>query len=170
MSDFDWKAIVKGVAPTIATVLGGPLAGMAVKAIGDSLGIDEPTQEKIGAALKGATPDDLLKIKQADSDFAAKMKSLDIDLEKIHSDDRKSARDMEAATHSPVPGALATLITAGFFGILIGLMAGWLKTADTPELMILLGALAAAWGAVVNFYYGSSAGSEAKTALLARKA
>ena len=28
--DFDWKSVVGTVAPTIATALGGPLAGVAV--------------------------------------------------------------------------------------------------------------------------------------------
>lgn len=169
MADFDWKGLVRTVAPGIATALGGPLAGIAVKTIGDALGMDEPTEEKISAALKGATPDDMLKLKQAEQEFQVKMKQLDIDLTKVYADDRRSARDMQAATRSNVPALLSCLITVGFFGILIGLMEGVLKTSDTPELMILLGALSAAWGGVVNFYFGSSAGSEQKNVLLARK-
>jgi hypothetical protein len=76
---------------------------------------------------------------------------------------------MQASTQSRVPGALAAIITVGFFGILIGIMSGKLSTADNSELLILLGALAASWGAVVNFYFGSSAGSQSKDLLLAKK-
>lgn len=169
MASFDWKGFVKTVAPGIATALGGPLAGIAVKTIGDALGMDAPTEEKIATALQGATPEDMLKLKTAEQDFQVKMKSLDIDLEKIAGDDRKSARDMQTATHSVIPGYLAALVTIGFFGILVGLMLGVLKTDDNNELLILLGALSTSWGAVVNFYFGSSAGSEAKNLLLARK-
>lgn len=166
---FDWKSLIGTVAPTLATALGGPLAGMAVKAVGDALGLDKPTEEAISATLQGAGPETLLKLKQADQDFAVKMKDLDIKLEDINARDRDSARGMQKETKSKIPGALAAIITLGFFGILVGLMGGWLKTGDSNELLILLGALATSWGAVVNFYYGSSAGSEAKSVLLAKK-
>lgn len=166
---FDWKALLRTVAPALATAAGGPLAGIAVKTIGDALGLDNATEENVSAALQGASPDTLLKVKQADQDFAAKMKQMDIDLEKVNAGDRDSARKMQSDTKSKIPGLLAGLITFGFFGILIGLMAGWLKTGDSNELLILLGALATSWGAVVNFYYGSSAGSEAKNVLLAKR-
>jgi hypothetical protein len=33
----DWKKIVGAVAPTLATALGGPLAGMAAAAVSDAL-------------------------------------------------------------------------------------------------------------------------------------
>lgn len=169
MSDFDWKAVVRTVAPGIATALGGPLAGMAVKALGDAIGLDSATEETVAAALKGATPEDLLKVKQAEQEFQVKMRSLDVDLVKIEAGNTDSARKMQSDTHSKVPGLLAGIITVGFFGILVGIMAGTLSTADNSELLILLGALAASWGAVVNFYFGSSVGSQNKDALLARK-
>jgi hypothetical protein len=78
---------------------------------------------------------------------------------------------MQKETRSRIPGVLAILITAGFFGILVGMMTGSLKASGNSEaLLIMLGALGAAWGAVVNFYYGSSRGSDEKTAMLAKKA
>ena len=68
---------------------------------------------------------------------------------------------------SRIPGALALLITIGFFGVLIGMMTGKLSTADNQALLIMLGALGAAWGAVVNYFFGSSAGSARKDELAA---
>ena len=38
---------LKAIAPTAATLLGGPLAGMAVEAIGNALGVSDATKEKI---------------------------------------------------------------------------------------------------------------------------
>jgi hypothetical protein len=163
---FDWKSLIGTVAPTIATALGGPLAGMAVKAVGDALGVQNPTEDNVSAALANATPDVLLKVKQADQEFAEKMKQMDIDLEKIQADDRASARSMQVSTRSLAPQLLAGLITIGFFGILIGLMGGWLHTGDSNELLLLLGSLATSWGAVVNFYYGSSSQSHMQTRIL----
>src|SRR6266853_1902519 len=166
MASFDWKALIGTVAPVIGTALGGPLAGMAVKAVGDALGLQNPTEDTVSAALATATPDVLLKVKQADQDFARQMKSLDIDLERIQAADRDSARRMQTDTRSKVPALMALLITLGFFGILIGLMAGKLSTGDSNELLLLLGALAASWGAVVNFYFGSSQQSHMQTRIL----
>lgn len=166
---FDWKSVVSTVAPMLGTAIGGPLGGMAVKVIGDALGLSEHSEEAISTALAGAKPEDLLKLKQADQQFAKDMKALDVDLERIHQADRGSARSMQMQTKSKIPGVLAVMITIGFFGILIGMMGGWLKPQDNQALLILLGALAAAWGAVVNFYYGSSAGSQQKDAMLAAK-
>ena len=43
------------IAPTIATALGGPLAGMAVEAIGNALGMSDATKESITDVLKSGT-------------------------------------------------------------------------------------------------------------------
>lgn len=68
-----------------------------------------------------------------------------------------------------VQGTLAAAITVGFFGVLWLLMtletAGHMKDA----LLIMVGALGASFGAIVNFYFGSSSGSQSKDKLLARK-
>jgi len=169
----DWKSLVKTVAPWIGTALGSPLGGMAVSAICDALGIDDKTEEGVRAALSGATPDQLLALKKADQDFALRMQELGFaNQEKLASldvENTKDARGMQIATQSKIPGTLAILITIGFFGILIGMLGGWLKASDNQALLIMLGALGAAWGAVVNYYYGSSAGSDAKTRILAGK-
>ena len=83
-------------------------------------------------------------------------------------DNTKDARAMQTATRSNVPATLAVIITVGFFGILIGMLLGDLKTTDNQALLILLGALGAAWGAIVNYYFGSSSDSGRKTELLAQ--
>jgi hypothetical protein len=48
----DWKNVLGKLAPTIATALGGPLAGAVVGQIGSIFGIDEPSQDKIRAAIE----------------------------------------------------------------------------------------------------------------------
>ena len=163
---------LKAIAPTAATLLGGPLAGLAVEAIGAALGLEDSTKEKIENVLKSGqlSGDQVAAVKQAEIALVAKLKELDIKVDEIHAGDRRSAREMQASTKSRIPGALAILITVGFFGILIGMMTGNLKaTGNSDALLIMLGALGAAWGAVVNFYYGSSKGSEDKTQAMMRK-
>ena len=50
-----WKEIIGTLAPTVASALGGPLAGAAVVAIGELLGITEPTQDKIKVAIENGS-------------------------------------------------------------------------------------------------------------------
>ena len=152
------------VAPTIATALGGPLAGMAVKTLSEALlGRADGTAQDVSDALASASPEQLSSIKQIDADFKVKIKELDIDLERISAKDRDSARQMQMQTQDWIPRVLALLITVGFFGILTYMLLNGMPQSGTEALLMMLGALGTAWTGVVNFYYGSSAGSKAKT-------
>jgi hypothetical protein len=151
------------IAPTIATALGGPLAGLAVTAIAKVIGIDEKdVQEVINSGKLSA--DQISQIKLAEIEFQKQTQELGLNFEKLAVDDRKSARDMQIATKSWIPGALALGITVGFFGILIYMMA----YAITPsnELLVMLGSLGTAWTGVVGYYFGSSASSRNKDEML----
>lgn len=168
----DWKSIVSTVAPWIGTALGGPLGGMAVSAIADAFGLSDRTEETIKQALSGATPEQMLALKNADQAFALQMQELGFkqikDLEAIAADDRKDARDMQKTTRSPIPAVLSVIITLGYFGILVGMMTGELKVADSQALLIMLGSLSTAWAGIMGFWFGSTNGSAMKTELLAK--
>ena len=58
--------IFKAIAPTIATVLGGPLAGAAVSFLADKMGVSDATQDKIQELLSGTDP---VKLKELEYDF-----------------------------------------------------------------------------------------------------
>ncbi len=165
----DWKSIVGTVAPTIATALGGPLAGLAVKAIGGAFGLGEGASEKeVAAAVVGASPEQLLALKNADQEFAVRMRELDIDLERIAAEDRASARQREAATgDSLTPRVLAVAITLGFFAVLGLMLFRELPAQGRDALLIMLGSLGTSWAAVVAYYFGSSVGSKSKDQTLA---
>jgi uncharacterized protein YacL len=156
----DW---LKQIAPTIATALGGPLAGLAVDAVSKAIGVDpKDVQNTISEGKLSA--DQIAAVKQAEIAMAARAQELGLDFEKIAVDDRKSARDLQAKTQSWIPGSLAVIVTIGFFGILIGLMVGSLHTSEA--LMLMLGSLGTAWTGIIAFYFGSSAGSQKKDELL----
>ena len=164
--------LLSSVAPMLATALTGPVGGLAIQVLGDALGISEPTQQKVEAAFKSGSMsgEQVAAVRQAEIALEKRSQELGIDLEQIHAKDRDSARQLQIQTKSRIPGTLAILITLGFFGILLGMLTGSLQASGNNEaLLILLGALGAAWGAVVNFYYGSSAGSAAKNEMLSRK-
>ena len=155
--------ILEQIAPTIATCLLGPAGGLAVTAISKALGIDEKdVQSTIDEGKLSA--DQIAQVKIAEIEFQKQTQELGLNFEKLATDDRKSARDMQIATKSWIPGALALGITFGFFGILIYMMA----YAITPsnELLVMLGSLGTAWTGVVGYYFGSSASNSRKDEML----
>ena len=159
--------LIGSVAPTIATALGGPVAGMAVKAISGALfGHDGASKDDIMTALANPTGDQLAALKKIDADFAVQMKSLDIDLERIAAGDRDSARDMQKETRDWIPRALAVSVTVGFFAILLYMLVYGLPTTGNEALLLLLGALQTAWGGIIAFYFGSSSGSQKKDQMI----
>lgn len=165
----DW---LKNLVPLLGTALGGPMGGAAASFIADKLGIESKTIEAVTDVLNSGkmTPDQLTQIKAAEIDFKKFLETNKIDLARLEVEDRKSARDMQMATHSNIPGTLALVIVGGFFTILALMMLGILTTSDQESLLILLGALSAGFGAVLNFYFGSSHGSQSKDAMLANSA
>lgn len=160
-------------APTIATALGGPAAGLAVEAIGHIFGIEKPTVDNVTEAIaKGQlSGDQIVQIKAAELAFQTKLKELGIREEELAYADTASARQREIAVKDKTPTLLAVLITFGFFGVLFYLLingkpAGW----GGEALLVMLGALGTAWANVVAYYFGSSAGSAAKNAAMERLA
>ena len=159
--------LIGSVAPTIATALGGPVAGMAVKALSNAFfGHGDASQDEIQAALANPTADQLSALKKIDADFRVQMKSLDIDLERIAAGDRASARDMQKETKDWIPRALAVSVTIGFFAILLYMLVYGLPTTGNEALLLLLGALQTAWGGIIAFYFGSSSGSQQKDKMI----
>lgn len=157
------------VAPCIATALGGPLAGVAVRTLSNALfGHEDASEQQVSEALATATPDQLAAIKKIDADFKVQMKSLDIDLERIAAGDRDSARQMQRETRDWTPKVLAFFITFGFFGALVWILIFGIPKTGTEVLLMMLGSLSTSWTGVVQFYYGSSAGSKQKTDALTK--
>lgn len=163
--------LIKQVAPTIATALGGPLAGLATKTLSEALlGTQDGSPDEIAAALGNASPDQLAKLREIDANFKTTMKKLDIDLAQIDASDRNSARQREVQLKDKTPMLLAGVVCIGFFGTLIGLLLYGLPPKGQDAVLILLGALSAAFTAIVNYYYGSSSGSRAKEAIIEQMA
>lgn len=169
----DWKNLIATVAPWIGTALGGPLGGMAVNAIGDALGLSDKTEASIKAALSGATPEQMLALKQADQSFAEKMQELGFaneqKLAELAMQDRDSARKREAAVQDWTPRVLAYALVGAFIAVIVGVLGGWGK-ADSVLAGTLIGYLSAKAEQVVAYYFGSSSGSDKKTEIMARAA
>ena len=159
----DW---LKQIAPTIATALGGPLAGLAVSAIAKAVGVEEDKVSDLISSNK-MTPEQIAQVKIAEIELKKQENELGLNFEALAVDDRKSAREMQAATRSIVPPALAGAITIGFFGILSMLLFGQVD-GNNPTILMMLGSLSTAWTGIIAYYFGSSAGSQAKTEMLSK--
>lgn len=157
----DWKSIIGTVAPLLGTAIGGPVGGIAVKAITSALGLDDGASDKdINAAMKNASPEQLAAIKKAEADFKVQMKKLDIDLEAIHQQDRDSARKREMATGDKIPAVLAITTMIAFFGYIGGVTFFPPAMIDIAFVNIAVGWLGGTASTVVAYYFGSSSGQD----------
>lgn len=161
----DW---IKALVPMIGTALGGPLGGAAASFIADKLGLDSKDVKTVSDVLNSGklTPEQISALKLAEIDFQKFLESNKIKIEEIAAGDRKSARDMLAATRAKTPAVLTYIITIGFFGVL-GAMFRWPEVKESAPLMIMLGSLGTAWTGACAFWFGTTHGSQTKNDLLA---
>ena len=183
---FDLKTAIGSFAPTIATMLGGPLAGTAVNALVGAFGLTSTGDTgKDTAAITAIvqngtmTSEVISAVRLADQKHAEIMSQQGIDLAKLNADhdaamaqvdagDRDSARKRETSVKDWTPRVLAYLVTCGFFSLL-----GYMVTRTTPSgseqiLDTMIGTLGTAWVGIITYYFGSSAGSDKKTDLIAQ--
>lgn len=168
----DWKEIgqsVAKVAPMLGGLLGGPGGAAVGSIIASALGVDN-TPSAVKEALQ-SNPDAAVKIAQIESDERVKLQQMTLEsanreLETAAAD-RKSARELLLGSQSRIPATLSLLVTAGYFGILIGLMADVLKLNDSQAMMMMVGSLTTAWGIVMAFWFGTTMSSARKTDIIA---
>ena len=165
LSDFGEaaKGIVTTLAPTAATMLGGPLAGLATQKVISALGLaPEASANQIEAALVTATPEQLLELKKVDAELTKQLKSLDVDIMKLEASDIANARQREVATQDWTPRILATLVFTLYVTVTIFVWKGTVDVSMREIALRSLGTLDAAVGLVLGYYFGSSIGSHKK--------
>ena len=159
--------ILRMVAPTIATALGGPLAGAGAKFLTDALlpGNESPSDTDLISALQVADPATLAKLKEIDAAFKVEMKKLDIDIIKIDAADRDSARTREQTLGGWSNPILASIVILGFFAAAYMVLSGGSGTDPASATLVgaIIGYISAKADQVVAYYFGSSSGSKQKT-------
>lgn len=193
----DIANVLEQVAPTIATVAGTPLLGGAVAALEQVFGLTPKPgasmtqrQNDVAIAVSGATPEQLIELKKADQDYAARMAELGfkdketlaqlaVTEEQTFVADVQNARAANAANMRVFWLGVAVLATfAGVcFGALWGayaLLTGKIPLTDAAIVGMvsgfigtIIGYVAANATQVVSFYFGSSKGSETKSEAMA---
>jgi len=150
--------LLKGIAPAVATAVGGPLGGLAVTAIANKFGVADDVQA-VAKAIAG------------DPEAASKLAELDLRQFELENEDRDSARHMqETALNQDDKYAkhfiynFAWFWSIGsmvyFFAITFGQVPASGKDFGNIILGFLLGTAVAT---IISFFYGSSKSSKDKT-------
>ena len=186
---FDLQSAITTIAPTLATMLGGPLAGTAVTALEGAFNLSPGAG--IGAVTNvvqaGAmTPDALAAVRAADQKHAEILGQQGLDLAKLNKDfeaaqtnaviaDRMDARKNNSGRDSVwslayiILGTFAVIMAAVLWGCW-SILQGGITIKDVAVVAAISGLVGAIVGyvaanaqTVVNFIYGGSLGSERKT-------
>ena len=155
----DLFTLLKGIAPTLATAVAGPLGGAAVSAIASRLGVGDSV-EAVAKAIAG------------DPEAAQKLAEMELEYAKLDAADRDSARKAYAAVATSenatkLEKLVVPILALGVVGLAFCLI-GVLMFVDTPNdqqqlVIFALGFITSAAGQVLSFYFGSSQGSKDKT-------
>lgn len=183
--NFNFKTAISSIAPMLATMLGGPLAGTAVTALESALGLTPGAgADGVTAAVAaGMTPEQISAVRAADQTHAERLKQMDIDVVKMNDDfatamvvadnsDRASARDREIKVGGWTVPSMAWLVLLGSLALTAAVVTG--NVTKDPALATIVGtALGSMWSEakqVLAYYFGSSAGSQAKDNTIANQA
>lgn len=168
----DWKDLVTAVAPKLGMALGGPLGGIAARAISQKLlGREEHDEKELAEAVLNAKPEDLKELKMAEMELEATLTEAGVDMARVAAEDRASARRREVETGDETPRRLAWVVLISFFvaalGVVMLAISGVTISAEMVALIgTVLGYASAKAEQVVAYYFGSSAGSKRKTELM----
>jgi len=156
--------LLKGAAPALATVVAGPMGGMAVKAIADKMGVAD-TVEAVAEAIAG------------DPEAAQKLAEIDMRQFELEMKDRDSARQMQVAALGQEDLYAKHFIYnyAWFWSISSTLYFFFVTFIPMPQggrdfANIILGfLLGTAVATIISFFYGSSKSSKEKTDALVKE-
>lgn len=161
---------LRALAPTVATILGGPLAGLVVGGLGKILGIDNATKDTIVDALRKVTltESQLIELKRLEEQAQENVRRYNIDLNTLEVRDRESARWREAMTRDNTNRSIAYIIIFSFIGT-SGAILFNLAKVDSVIAGTIIGYLSAKAEQVLSYYFGSTSGSKLKSELLAKQ-
>ena len=164
--------ILGAVAPTVASALGGPMAGLATHTLGKVLlGKDTASEEEISNfILANQNPEILAKLRLADHELKKlaqehelRFEEIAFERDRMHVDDRISARAMAKVTRAVAQGWITGLVLIAMIAMTVALFIFDIPEDNRSVVYIIIGALAGSMTQVMNFWFGSSAGSKEKT-------
>jgi hypothetical protein len=147
--------LVGATSPLIASVLGTPLAGVAVSLLAEAFGKSPSDMQSLYDAL-GNDPDAVAKIRAVEASHQEALAAIAARDYETEVDDRKHAREHNVC-YKDFLRHMAFFVTLGFFGVLLLLfMPIELGQGVRDMLTLLVGMLASKWQTIIDFFYGSS--------------
>lgn len=96
-NEMDWLKKLKDYAPDIAMAVasgGATLPQLALKAVADAVRVDIKDKTDLASVVTGATPEAMLKIKQANNDYLLKKMQLELnDMQTEHKTTQETIRN-----------------------------------------------------------------------------
>lgn len=164
--------VLKTIAPTVATALLGPLGGAAVAAIGNILGVDDATEDKIADVIKSGkmTGEQVAKIKELELQYQNEERERGFRYSELTFKDRDSARraNVEGGTQKMLFWLSLVLLIVTLGCEIAVLFIGYPEGVSDLVVGRVLGLMDAVAMMVLAYWYGTTHGSNAKTELLAR--
>ncbi len=175
----EWKDIAGSVAkaaPMLGTILGGPIGGAVggvVSLIASAFGLtkEQTTPDKIAQMLQ-VDPQAAIKLAEIESNNKIKLQELVIENTRLELQDIQSARSREveivkATGHKDINlYILAWMVIIMFYGLVAILCFRVVPDANLGPVNQLFGAMAAGFGMVLAYFFGSSRGSALKSQAL----
>lgn len=164
-----WLDKLQEYAPHIAGAIlsgGATLPALATKAIGDIIGKDIKGDDELADIITSASPETMLKIRQADNAFKIRMRELDQELDASELRDMQHARD----THkdSNIPTIICLILTVGLMAFVALLMFESIPERNERMIDTIFGSYLMAWLSSLAYFTGTSRGSSIKNAILMR--
>ena len=169
-------SFIEKIAPTLASALGGPLAGIAVSTLGNALGWNDATKDDVTKMLSTG---------QLSGDQAAALQKAELELKQHESDngfkfseletrDMESARQREIAVKDKMPAVLAVLAISSGIIVTVMVFSGNAPALKDPVLAATAGTIVGyVFGEIKQvyaYYFGSTSSSRTKDATIAAQA
>lgn len=167
----EWMKTIAKLAPTVASALGGPLAGTAVAALTQLFGVETEDDLRKAVAAGKLTPEQIAKLRELEMTFQENERERGFRYEELAFKDRDSARkaNVEGGMQLHVFWLGVVLLGACLITEIIVLVRG--LPQGTSELVVgrVLGMMDSIAIGVFTYFYGSSKGSADKNLLMAQK-
>lgn len=163
----DWISKLKEYAPHIAGAVlsgGATLPSLAMKAIKDATGADVETETQLEALVSGSSPEEMIRLKQADNAFKIRMRELDQELDASELKDTQHAREQHK--DSNMPSIICITLTLGLFAFVAALMIYEVPDNNRRMIDMIFGSYLTAWISSVAYFVGTTRGSSIKNAAL----
>lgn len=167
----DWVKTLASLAPTVATALGGPLAGEAVAALSGLLGVTSKDEVRKAIESGSMTSEQISAMRKLEMQFQDNERERGFRYEELAFKDRSDARksNVDSGMQNKVFGLSLVLLVVCLGAELLVLIHGVPQNTNDLIAGRVLGLLDSIAIGVFTYWFGSSRGSAEKNALMAQK-